>query len=121
MKFTRTAALVLGAFVAVSGVSFAATVSQSGAAKASTRKVAAAPTMAVHATSGVVKSIDDTKLVISKSANKGPETAFTLNSSTTKDSSIAPGSTVDVRYHTDGKMKVATAVSVHQAKAAVKK
>ncbi len=116
MKFTRTAALVLGALITLSGAGFAATVTQSGSAKASTKKVAAAPTMAVHATSGVVKSIDDNKLVITKSAGKGPETTFTVNTSTTKEGSIAAGSKVDVRYHNDGKTKVATAVSVHEAK-----
>lgn len=115
MKFTRTAAIVLGALIAVSSVGFAATANQSST-KASTKKVSAAPAMAVHATSGVVKSMDDNTLVITKSAGKGPETSFTLNSSTTKEGSIATGSKVDVRYHTEGKSKVATAVSVHAAK-----
>jgi hypothetical protein len=121
MKFTRTAALVLGALVTVSGAGFAATASQATTAKTSAKKAAAAPAPAVHATSGVVKSIDDSKLVITKSAGKGPETTFTVNASTTKEGAIAPGSKVDVRFHNDGKMKVATAVSVHEAKAAAKK
>jgi hypothetical protein len=119
MKFTRTAAIVLGALITLSGAGFASPVSQS-AVKTSTKKAAAAPAP-VHATSGVVKSIDDSKLVITKSAGKGPETTFMLNASTTKDSSVAAGSKVDVRYHTEGKSKVATAVSVHEAKTSAKK
>jgi len=120
MKFTRMAAIVLGALMTVSAAGYAATANQA-AAKATTKKAVAAPAPAVHATSGVVKSIDDSKLVITKSANKGPETSFTLNSSTTKDGSIATGSKVDVRYHTEGKAKVATAVSLHEVKASAKK
>ena len=120
MKFTRTAAIVLGALITLSSAGFASPVTQS-AAKGSTKKAAVAPAPAVHATSGVVKSIDDSKLVITKSAGKGPETTFMLNASTTKDSSVAAGSKVDVRYHTEGKSKVATAVSVHEAKTSAKK
>jgi hypothetical protein len=119
MKFTRTAALVLGALVAVSGAGYAATANQ--AATKPAKKTAAAAAPAMHATSGVVKSIDDSKLVITKSAGKGPETTFTVNSSTTKEGAIAAGSKVDVRYHTEGKTKVATAVSLHAAKAPAKK
>jgi hypothetical protein len=119
MKFTRMAALVVGALITVSAAGFAA---QTPAAKTSTKKAAAAaPAPAVHATSGVVKSIDDSKLVITKTAGKGPETSFTVNGSTQKDGTIAAGSKVDVRYTNEGKTKVATAVSLHMAKAAAKK
>ena len=78
----------------------------------------AAVTAAVHATKGVVKSVDSTTLVITKTAGKGPETTFVLNASTQKQGDIAVGSSVDVRYHTEGKTKVASAVSVAQAAAA---
>jgi transcription elongation GreA/GreB family factor len=55
--------------------------------------------------------------VISKSATKGPETTFAVNASTQKEGAVAAGATVDVRYKTEGKEKVATAISVHEAKA----
>jgi hypothetical protein len=74
-----------------------------------------AATAAVHATKGVVKSVDATTLVITKTAGKGPETTFVLNASTQKQGDISVGSSVDVRYHAEGKSKVATAVSVAKA------
>jgi hypothetical protein len=115
MKHSRTAALVLGVLMMASAA-FAQT-SAAKPAPAPKKPAASAPAAATHATTGVVKSIDDSKLVISKSATKGPETTFVVNSSTQKEGSIAAGATVDVRYKTEGKEKVATAVSVHEAKA----
>jgi len=83
----------------------------SAAKAAPAAKAAATPT--VHATKGVVKSVDATTLVISKVAGKGPDTTFMLNSSTQKQGTIAAGASVDVRYHKEGKDNVATAVTVH--------
>lgn len=71
-----------------------------------------AATAAVHATKGIVKSVDATTLVITKTAGKGPETTFVLNASTQKQGDISIGASVDVRYHAEGSSKVATAVSV---------
>lgn len=72
---------------------------------------------AVHATKGVVKSVDGATLVITKTASRGPETTFVLNGATQKQGDIVVGASVDVRYHVDGKSRVATAVSVQSAKA----
>jgi hypothetical protein len=118
MKRARTVAMVLGVLLTASAVSFAAqTPAPAPAAKSTAAKKApAAP--ATHATSGVVKTINDTSLVISKSATKGPETSFVVNSSTQKEGNVAVGSMVDVRYTSDGKTKTATAVTVHEAKPA---
>jgi hypothetical protein len=116
MKQSRTAALVLGALMMASAA-FAQTAPATKPAPAAKKPAAAAPAAATHATTGVVKSIDDSKLVISKSATKGPETTFAVNASTQKEGTIAAGTTVDVRYKTEGKEKVATAISVHEAKA----
>ena len=124
MKQSRTVAIVLGALLTVSAAAFASVGSQTPASAAKTtsaKKAApAAAAPASHSTMGVVKSIDDTKLVTTKSAGKGPETTFVLNASTQKEGAIAVGSTVDVRYTTEGKQKVATAVSLHAAKPAKK-
>jgi hypothetical protein len=124
MKHVRTAAVVLGALLTVSAVGFASQATSApakpatapAAPSASAAKKAATP--AVHATSGVVKSISDSSLVISKSATKGPETTFVVNASTQKEGNVAVGSMVDVRYHTEGKDKIASAVTVHEAKPA---
>jgi hypothetical protein len=116
MKHSRTAALVLGALMMASAA-FAQTAPATKPAPAAKKPAASAPAAATHATTGVVKSIDDSKLVIAKSATKGPETTFAVNASTQKEGTIAAGTTVDVRYKTEGKEKVATAISVHEAKA----
>jgi hypothetical protein len=87
------------------------------AAPAKPATTAKPATAAVHATKGVVKSVDDTSLVITKTAAKGPETTFVLNAATERQGAIAAGAAVDVRYRTEGKTKVATAVSVQEPKA----
>ena len=94
---------------AQSSTSKAASTSAAPAAKKST-------TSAVHATKGVVKSIDGSMLVITKVAGKGPETSFIVNSTTQRQGTVAPGSSVDVRYRTEGKDKVATAIAVQEMK-----
>jgi hypothetical protein len=117
MKHMRTAAVVMGAMLMVSAVGFASQATAPAAKTKPAPTAKAAPAPAVHATSGVVKSMTDSSLVISKSATKGPETTFVVNASTQKEGNPAVGSMVDVRYHTEGKDKVATAVTVHEAKA----
>jgi len=80
------------------------------ASKTSTK---AAPT---HATRGVVKSVDDSTLVITKSGKKPEDMTFTLDANTHKEGAVAAGAQVSVRYHEAGKTHVATAVSVEQTK-----
>ena len=75
------------------------------------RKTATAAAPAIHATKGVVKSIDDSTLIVTKAAGKGPETRFSVNSSTVREGSIATGASVDVRYRVEGTSKIATAIS----------
>ena len=81
------------------------------AAKHSSTK--AAPT---HATAGVVKSYDDSTLVITRTGKNAGEMTFTLNPSTQKKGTIAPGSTVSVRYRGDGSTNVATAITAQPQK-----
>jgi hypothetical protein len=61
---------------------------------------------------GVVKSVDDTSMVITRSNAKGPEETFVLNSATTRKGNLLAGDTVKVRYYLDDAKKVATAVDV---------
>jgi hypothetical protein len=119
-KYIATAALA-AAVIALPIVGFATTRQAPPAAAkkeptSSTSK--AAPT---HATKGVVKSVDDSTLVITHSGKKAEEMTFTLNGSTHKEGAVAVGVPVSVRYTDSGKTHVATAVSVEQPKAPSKK
>jgi len=68
-----------------------------------------------HATTGTVKSIDATTLVISRSDKKKGDLSFTLNSATRRDGSIAVGVPVSVRYQDEGTSHVAMAVAAMPA------
>ncbi len=73
--------------------------------------------VANHSTSGVVKSVTDSRLVItSRSQNKATAMTFTLNPSTAREGKLQVGSNVSVRYRNEGKTHVATAVKVEPAK-----
>ena len=105
------AAVVVGALSAAPVIGVAAA---GQAQTASTKKVStkAVPT---HATSGVVKSVDASTLVITRDKSRS-EMSFALNSSTQRDGEITAGAPVSVRYREDGKTSVATAVRVQQPK-----
>ena len=111
-KMIVTAAM-FGAMVALP---FSALAWQGTAAKPA--KTAAKPAMASHATSGTVKSMDATSLVIVKPGSKAEEMTFVINPSTQHQGAAEVGSMVTVRYHADGTSNVATAVV---AKPAAKK
>jgi hypothetical protein len=96
-------AFLVGAFTSAPVVSFGATPAGSGKA-------------ATHATTGVVKSLNDTTLVISRPGKKGGDMTFALDSSTAREGTLAVGSPVSVRYHDQGKTKVATAITAQQPK-----
>jgi Cu/Ag efflux protein CusF len=106
-ELTTAFALVL----ALSAGAFAATALQGKPAKAAARA-----TVASHSTSGIIKSIDSNTLVITHRGIKDREMTFALNSSTQRDPSIGVGSRVTVRYQTEGKSMVATAVTARPAK-----
>jgi hypothetical protein len=90
------------------------------AAKKSTAKSVAPETKAAvshHTTSGVVKSISDSSLVISKG---GKDQTFAVNGSTEKKGPVEAGAHVAVHYRMDGKTMVATAITGQPAKSASK-
>jgi hypothetical protein len=68
---------------------------------------------ATHSVKGTVKSVDTSSLVIT---HKGSDMTFALDATTVKEGSPAVGNDVSVRYRTEGKTMVATAVSVQPAK-----
>lgn len=115
MRQLITTALVVGALAAVPLVGFAAT---PRAAQKPTAQHASAPKQAaaIHATSGVVKSMDANTLVITRQGKK-QEMTFSLNTSTRREGTIALGSPVSVRYQKEGNKDVATAISLRNAQA----
>lgn len=66
-----------------------------------------------HATRGVVKTIDATTLVLSRPKDLG-EMTFKLSPSVQKQGTVVVGATVSVRYHEEGKVHVALAISVQR-------
>jgi hypothetical protein len=116
MRHVITTALVVGALAAVPVMGFAATprTSQKPAAPhASAPKQA----VAVHATSGVVKSMDANTLVIRRQGKNQGEMTFSLNASTRREGAIAVGSPVSVRYQKEGNKDVATAIALRNSQA----
>jgi hypothetical protein len=67
---------------------------------------------------GVVKTVDDKTLVVSQKPGSGHEMSFVLDPSTERVGTMSVGSTVDVRYRTEAKRHIATAVTVLNEKKA---
>jgi len=63
-----------------------------------------------HALSGVVKSVDATRLVIRRAGKNPGEMTFVLSPTTLREGPIAVGTTVQVRFRTEGRTRVATAI-----------
>jgi hypothetical protein len=70
---------------------------------------------ATHAATGVVRSVSDTTLVIARKKTTGRAMTFLISPSVERAGTIAVGSAVSVRYHTDGKTLVATAITAQPA------
>jgi len=79
-------------------------------------KYKAAPVAATHSTSGIVRSADDTSLVIAKNAKTTKTQTFVLNATTVKKGALAAGARVEVRYRTEGGQNIATAVTASAPK-----
>ena len=71
----------------------------------------ASRTAAIHATRGIVKSMDANSLVITRQGKKHDEMTFSLNGSTRHDGTVAVGSRVSIRYQREGNANVATAIT----------
>jgi len=70
-------------------------------------------TPASHTVKGTVKSLDNSSLVLS---HKGGDMTFVVDNSTAKTGRPAVGSEVSVKYHTEGKTNMATAITAQPAK-----
>ena len=97
-------ALLVGALAVVPTAGFAAN-AQTTAAKHPAKAAGAS-----HATTGVVKSIDETTLVITHPGKKGSDMTFKLDPAIHREGTVAVGSTVSVRYREEGKTRIASAL-----------
>jgi hypothetical protein len=111
MSTMSTSVFLLGILLTIPARGVAST-SWSDPPPATTRVATALA--ATHATTGVVESVDATSLVITRSALTRKNMAFVLNSATEREGHLAVGSRVEVRYRTDEKQQVATAVRVQE-------
>jgi hypothetical protein len=73
-------------------------------------------TVPTHATRGVVKSMDTSTLVITRTGKMHGDMTFALNSTTHLQGTVAVGTPVSVRYREDAKTYVATAVTAQPTK-----
>jgi hypothetical protein len=121
-----TKAIAIAAMIAFPVASFAQT-APAAPAKAQTAPAPAkaekpAKKVASKTTSGVVKSVSDSQLVITHGSGKSAkDETFAVNASTTKTGTIETGSKVSVHYTTEGSTMTATAISAAPAKASSKK
>jgi hypothetical protein len=103
--------MVVGSLAAAPLGAFAATPAGSPAGAAKTRKAVRSD----HATSGTVKSITDSSLVLTKAGRRHREMTFQLDPALQKEGTPAVGSRVSVRYRDDGSKHIATAITARKA------
>ena len=117
MRKVLTTIMMTAVLAVTSGYAAMAQSSTTKKSSAPTSTTAKPATAASHSVKGVVKSIDASSLVITKSGKAGGDMTFTMNADTKHDGSPAVGSPVSVRYRSEGSAMVATAVSAQPAKA----
>jgi hypothetical protein len=105
-------ALVLVVGLAVAANAFAA--SKAAPANSAPQAAKKTSTASTHTVKGTVKSIDNSTLVLTP--KKGSEMTFALDTNTTRQGAPAAGSDVSVKYHTEGKTMMATAITAQPAK-----
>jgi hypothetical protein len=120
-----TKAVALAAMLAFPVATFAAQAASAAPAKQTKSATKAEKSeksskkVATKSTSGTVKSVSDTQLVITKGSGKAAkDETFVVNSSTTKTGTVEAGSKVSVRYTSEGGTMTATAITASTPKAA---
>jgi hypothetical protein len=106
-----TAVILVASGLTFPFAGFAATPSQTQAKSTSTHAQGAS-----HAMTGVVKSINDTTLVITRSGKQTGEMTFEVDAKTHREGTVAVGAPVSVRYREEGKNHIATAITVQHPK-----
>ena len=114
MKCLRIAALI-AVMTALPAAGFA---QSTAPAKTKQTKAATTTKPATTTMTGVVKSVDETSMVMTRSNAKGPEETFQLDPS--HKGKLAVGDTVNVKYYLDNANKIATSVTIKKSKAAGK-
>ena len=115
MRITMQRWLLAASLAIVPATVFAAAPPANTPAK-TTEHHATKTMIADHATTGVVKSVNGTALVITRSGKDAGEMTFVLDHSTKRDGTIAVGAPVSVRYRENGSSHVATAITAQHAK-----
>jgi hypothetical protein len=87
-------------------------------AKSTTTSSTKPAAAASHSVKGTVKAVDATTLTVTPSGKDKTDLVLSMNSSTTKEGTLAAGSTVSVRYKEENGQKIATAVHASAAKPA---
>ena len=120
MRSTTTTVLLAAAFWIAPAAIFAAPPPKSSSQHSSTAQhhtaSASKTAMADHATMGVVKSVNDSALTITRSGKDAGEMTFVLDSATKRDGKIEVGSPVSVRYKENGSSHLATAITAQHGK-----
>ena len=109
MRNLRSTAIAVAWLTFLPAAAMAAPPAQTAHSKSTASKAKHAAT---HATRGVIKTVDDKTLVVSQKAGSGHEMTFVIEPSTERVGTMSVGSTVDVRYRTEAKRHIATAVTV---------
>jgi hypothetical protein len=111
--FTPAVVLLAGWLLTMQASGQAPPPAPSSPKTAQTQQKPAPHEVATHATKGVVKSVSSTAVVITRQAGgKQTETSFVVTPTTQRAGTVAAGATVEIRYRTEGKQRIATAISV---------
>jgi hypothetical protein len=119
MRQMRTAAIVLGAILAVPVIGHAAPGTARSQAKTATAK--GVTSARIHSVRGVVKSVDPTTLVIERGGKKKKDMTFAMDAATHRNGEINVGSTVAVRYKTEASKVMALSVQPVKQRPAARK
>jgi hypothetical protein len=119
-----TKAIAIAAMLAFPVASFAQTAPAAPAPAKSAAKAekSASKKVATKTTSGTVKSVSDSQLVITHGSGKSAkDETFAVNASTTKTGTVETGAKVQVHYTTEGSTMTATSISASAPKSSSKK
>lgn len=118
MRKMSTASIATGALLILPALSLAATAGVTVQPTRANSSYATTTKVPTHATTGVVRSIDATTLVIEHSPQHEGNMSLALNPSTEGLGDVKVGSTVVVRYRMEAHQRIATAVMAEHGKAA---
>jgi hypothetical protein len=109
MRISLRIAALIGIVLLVPAVSVAS--AQTAPAQKPKAEAKAAAKAATHSTSGIIKSIDASTLVIAKNAKATTTETFQLTASTARKGDPVVGGKISIRYTTESGQNVATAIT----------